>query len=258
MMPLGGELTQAQQGKDSDVLVIFVHHYGGNMHTTKRHSRLVNKLGYDSFRFNLPYNPLLTKTPAYKVALFLTMQLSFGLEKLWGQAILKVIQHFKHRKIVVYSLSSPSFGVIHALYKLNTEPRILAWICDGGPFFNLWKSFDNYFSVIDRVPNKVLRAAISTSSYWLWRGPFLKPIVKNKLKQFRQNFPILSIRAHQDLLVPPESIAAVFEGHKNLNLQVLDLNESGHLDGIKLQSKLYRESVEIFLNSYADFSKAKD
>lgn len=257
MWPYGGELTQAQKGEDSDVLVVFVHHYGGNMHTTKRHSRLVNKLGYDSFRFNLPYNPLLTQTLPHKVAMFLSMQLTFGLDRLWGNAIYNVLQHFKDRKIIIYSLSSPSFGAIHALAKCKTPPRVLGWICDGGPFFNLWKSFENYFSIIDRIPNKLLRAGVTTFSYFLWRGPFLKAIVQKKLKSFRKGFPILSLRGNHDLLVPPESIAAVFEGHDHLNLQVLDLKESGHLDGIKLEPKIYRETVKEFLKIHADFSKSQ-
>lgn len=257
MWPYGGELTQAQKGQDSDVLVIFVHHYGGNMHTTKRHSRLVNKLGYDSFRFSLPYNPLLTQTPPHKVAMFLSMQLTFGLEKLWGEAIANVIEHFKDRKIIVYSLSSPSYGAIYALDKLKTPEYILGWICDGGPFFNLWKSFENYFTIIDRIPNKLLRAGVTTFSYFLWRGPFLRSIVQKKLKGFRRGFPILSVRGHLDLLVPPESIEAVFKGHTHLNLKVLNLEHSGHLDGIKLQPQLYRETVEEFLNTHADFSNSK-
>lgn len=257
MWPYSGELTQAQKGEDSDVLIIFVHHYGGNIHTTKRHSRLVNKLGYDSFRFSLPYNPLLTKTPPLKVALFLTMQFTFGLEKLWGEAIYNVVKHFKNRKIIIYSLSSPSFGVIHALSKLKTPNNILGWICDGGPFFNLWKSFENYFSIIDYIPNKALRKSVATASYWLWRGPFLKPIVEKKLKKFRKDFPILSIRGHKDLLVPPESIDAVFKEHKHLSVDILDLYESGHLDGIKTQPKLYKEKVTEFFKSHTDFSNYK-
>jgi hypothetical protein len=225
--------------------VLFVPHYGGSLGSMKRHIQMVNDLGFDAYAFPS------AKIDKHQVKKFaLAPNTKFGLVEIWADQVEQVLNHIEGKKIV-FSFSSPSYGVVKALARRNCVD-VKAWLCDGGPWYgHAWLSIWNYFTHADPIENPVVKAFASTLTVYLWGFGFQEEYRK-ELKQFSNEFPVLSIRGWKDPMVPAKNIEAGFEGMDNLDLYVLGLPEAGHLNGLRDFRQEYAPRVKQFLERFAN------
>ncbi|MGE0762389.1 MAG: hypothetical protein AB7N80_03825 [Bdellovibrionales bacterium] len=243
-LPGKGRYSRAKQKRFQETAV-FVHHYGGHAASVKPHQDFLNDLGMDSVAFTLSNGHrlgLLNKIdkPVLKDAHLL-------LRKRWINEITDVLNAVPGPKIV-YSFSFPSAP---ALISMSARKDVRAWICDGGPFLMLLTCLWNYFTHIEPTPIwlRPTRVSLSAASLEVWD---LAEDLHSALNKLPQNFPVLSIRAWQDQLVPIEAIDKVFSGNNSgLHLETLTLPEAGHIDGLQRFPEEYKPRVAKFLNQYA-------
>ncbi len=233
--------------------IVFVHHLGGNKTTLRRHAEFFNNLGYTTARYNLKsaqgywQKSLLLKLA--KNPKFLAENKITNIQDLWAYEVEQLLGLIEGPK-VVYSFSLPGFSALAAISSIRAE-NIIGWIADSGPFFDLLKSTWNLLTKQYTVNNFALRALSSALGFGLYGGFGLESETRKNFSRLPENFPILSIRGWQDPLVPPSSIEKVFSLPEvaRLNLQVLDLPEAQHLDGLKNATESYTPRVTSFIRS---------
>lgn len=226
--------------------IVFTHHYGGSASSVRRHQEFVADLGYDSVAFDYSYN-----APASRQWILpLTRNMKLGAKSAWIVELNAVLDSIEGDKII-FSFSFPSCATLHLLAE---SPRrdVKAWMTDGGPFLETWKCMGNFFKFEKPMLNPMSHFLATASGYLLMGGPFYKGLMHGWLEKIDANFPILSIRAEKDALVPESAIAAVFAPRSNsqrsdLNLQVLRLLGVEHMQGLKKAPELYSKTVSDFL-----------
>jgi hypothetical protein len=116
-----------------------------------------------------------------------------------------------------------------------------------GPFFDLIKCNWNFFT---HGKKKIGLKKLGWNLYarGIWTIEHEKEITRD-LARLPKNFPILSIRGWLDPLVPTTAIEKAFKGHDHLDLEILNLPEGGHLDGLKKFPEIYKPRVTDFLKS---------
>jgi hypothetical protein len=97
------------------------------------------------------------------------------------------------------------------------------------------------------LPGKLIANAFGRS---IWSIQHEKEITQH-LKALPKHFPILSIRGWQDQLVPPSAIEKAFAGHDQIDLEILNLPQGDHMDGLKNFPEAYKPRVEEFLKNVA-------
>jgi pimeloyl-ACP methyl ester carboxylesterase len=211
--------------------VIFVHHFGGNAGSTRRHQELVASLGLPFKTFSL--SPF--RFP--------------GTFDRWTAELAQVCAATPGPKIF-YSLSFPSCLVP----RLNYEERrddIAAWICDGGPFLEGYGCLRNYYTYHEPTPG--FRRELKTfSSYLALGGPFFADWAEDWLSAWDPSVPILSLRSKEDRLVPESAIDAFFALNPKLEPRKVHVH-GDHLEGIKANPDLYRREVSDFLRDGKTF-----
>src|SRR4051812_24139267 len=75
--------------------------------------------------------------------------------------------------------------------------------------------------------------------------------VKKWLSELPLDFPILSIRAGRDKLVPPRAIEAFFATIQSNKYETFEIPEATHLEGLKNFPHLYKSRVKEFLLKHA-------
>jgi hypothetical protein len=75
--------------------------------------------------------------------------------------------------------------------------------------------------------------------------------VRTYFRSLPDGFPVLSIRAWQDALVPIAAIDQFFELQNHLSLEILSLPEADHLQGLKEYSEDYQPRLMKFLERHA-------
>jgi pimeloyl-ACP methyl ester carboxylesterase len=204
--------------------VVMIHHMGGNHKTTWRHFRHLNDKGFDCVSFdlllgsgtkNVHWNPLLKKI--YK-----------GVFYVWTNQIRSVLNHIEGDKII-YAFSGPSLS---AFWAAHGRKDIKKFICDGGPFHDIYENTKNFFREEAGIHQKQINAVSAYLGTTVWG---FKPLDKlhRVLRLWPSNIPILSIRGVEDNIVNIDSIREVFEPHPQLDLQTLELRHGKHLDGIR-------------------------
>lgn len=242
-LPLDGR-WHCTPKREFEETVVFVHHYGGNRASTKKHADFVSALGFDSVCFTLgtPYRPdWLKGTPLGELRL--------GLRERWKNEIGRVLDAIPRPKIV-YSFSFPSAPAAAAMAERNAED-VRAWICDGGPFLMPIQCFWNYYT--HHEPTKALwlrsaRVAAGMAALGMWS---LKDDLHKALEKLPPGFPALSIRYWQDQLVPIAAIDEAFAGNHRLKLETLTLPEGGHLEGLQRHPEEFKPRVAQFLKRHA-------
>lgn len=207
--------------------IVFIHQYGGNRSSTHRHQDMVLDFGYNCFSFNLNTRLKETKIPD------------------WADALEEALDAVEGPKIL-YSFSFPSVSVPTLLARGRRED-VRAWVCDGGPFCEIWRCYWNLMTYLN-MGNAVTRFLRSGYNYFAAGGPLYDGHVREALRRM-QPLPVFSIRNTHDPLVPPRAIDKFFALNPELNIQRLQIESSGHLDGIAVQPELYKESVRGFLDS---------
>src|SRR5262249_27531667 len=119
-----------------------------------------------------------------------------------------------------------------------------------GPFYDLIQCNWNYFTHEYPIKNIFVKLALNAFARGTWAIEHEKSLA-NDLSKLPKDFPILSIRGWQDPLVPVSAIEKAFRGHDQLDLEILNLPEGQHLDGLKNFPQLYKPRVEEFLKSVA-------
>lgn len=244
-LPGDGRLHRAKIRRFEETVVL-VHHYGGNRATVNAHREFLHDLGFDCATFSLSQGHRLKILN--KVNAPIVKDVHVRQRQRWVQQIHEVLNALEGPKIV-YSFSFPSAPALEALSD-RSNGEIRAWICDGGPFLMLLTCFWNYFSKIEPTPLvlRPTRVSIAAAGLEAWS---LEADLKRALQALPNQFPILSIRAWQDPLVPIAAIDQVFSGQNQIHLETLTLPEAGHIDGLQRFPDDYKPRVAKFLNHYA-------
>ncbi|MDZ4084949.1 MAG: alpha/beta hydrolase [Bdellovibrionales bacterium] len=219
--------------------VIFVHQFGGNRMTLNRSIQLVHKLGYDAVWFPLLYNKV-----EFHVTPPLTADHIGGFGRVWTNQVARVLKSVDGPKIL-YTHSMPSNS---AMVALSENPQnIHAWICDGGPFLNIFECVNKLF----RHHFKMHRPAAFalTAASMLWYGPTFQRKLPTHLAKLPEGLPVLSLRGEKDILVSPEAIDLFFRHAPQIALSCKSFPEGGHLDLLKRFEAEYEETVSSFLDS---------
>lgn len=236
--------------KKYETKVVFVHHFGGNYKTPRRHIKMMNSLGFDcvSFTMSCHFDKFTVKD--YISVSYKGLVSRGGIVGRWADEIDRFVTTIEG-PILIYSFSSPSLAVPFVIQKHSGD--IKAWICDGGPFFSLHKGFSRYYKRIHNMHNPFVLNFFRFVAHFVWRNFSLRKKTIGYLKKMPANFPILSIRGKNDLLVLPTDIDLVFNPVENhLNITRFLLEEGGHLDGLARHSKDYKAFVSRFLEAQAN------
>ncbi len=234
-----GEIVKSPNKKHSET-VVFVPFFFGKKQQMKRHADFMAELGYDSVIFNLTYK-WYNAIPKLKDSI----KLGWGIKHIWAQEITKILDSIPGDKIL-FTFSNPTTAALEAIHLRNAKD-IKALICDGGPFYDLLKCNWNFFTHEKQVKG-LKKLGWNAYARGIWTIDHEKEIARD-LSALPKNFPVLSIRGWLDPLVPASSIEKAFQGHDHLDLEILNLPEGGHLDGLKNFPEVYKPRVSDFLSS---------
>lgn len=242
-LPCEGEFFPSPDKKYRETIIL-VHHYGGNIRALKRHQEFYNDLGFDCVGFNLSFQNIhnLNKWP-------LTADFKFGPRAVWVEEIERILNAVSGPKIVV-SFSFPSIAAAQAIAR-RWASDVKAWICEGGPFIQVWRCYWNYLKHERNVQNPMLLSTITSLFYQLLSGAKVEEDLQAALQKMPAGFPILNIRGWQDPLVPLSAIEGAFQETYKTNFQTLSLPHSGHIDGLKTDTDEYTMKVSTFLKEHA-------
>ncbi len=229
--------------KKSDVVFVLVHHYGGSGRTLRRHVNLVNHFGFTAVTFDLEgaHNQKVFLPPVSK-------RWQWGLRYMWSDRIEEILKLVEGDKIIL-TLSNPSYSVLEAVYRIQGK-NIKGIICDGGPFFDIFKCYWNLFTHAFKYPLPLRILQLFLGGLY-WNPLCYKAQAKRNIKQFGKNVPLLSIRAEQDNLVPVDSIDKCLQTYPQENLTQVLLKNCGHLMGVKLEKEVYYREVGKFLEQHS-------
>jgi fermentation-respiration switch protein FrsA (DUF1100 family) len=225
-------------------IVVFIHHFGGDATTTRRHVRFVNALGFDALTFSASHNH---QHPGHFV-FPRTRKGRWGLRHLWAEEILDLVESLD-RPFVYYSFSSLSNSVVEAI--AHGERKPIGWICDGGPFVMTWDRLNGYVRHIVGIENQVLRFATTTMSYLSWNSWSLARELKDGLDNFPVHLPVLCFVGEKDPLVPAEMTRAVFKLSARVLPKIVAIPDGAHLDGLKNHREIYAQPLRDFLMATA-------
>lgn len=223
--------------------LVFVPFFFGKKEQMKRHIEFANNLGYDvaSFTLSVHKNFIFNKIP-YDI------NLGWGLKHIWSQEITEVLNKIPGSKII-YSFSNPTSSALEAM-ALRQVRDVRALVCDGGPFYDLLKCNWNYFTHERPVQGIFKKVAVNSIARIIWTRRHEYELYRD-LKKLPDQFPVLSVRGWKDPLVPPSAIEKAFAPHKHLDLEVLNIPEGQHLDGLKNFPDIYQSKVSEFLENHS-------
>lgn len=246
-LPFDGEY-RASPSKRYREVIIFVHHFGGHKRSTKRHQEMVLNAGYDCVTFNLYYNSQEGKITTHQRLKNLISHFASGKRNFIDQWIaqLSVILDQIPGEKIVYSLSSPSTSVVGCVGHKERKD-IKAWVCDCGPFLDVWNCFWNYNRYESRLSNWPSIALFNVLGFTMFGGIGYRARMQKWILRFPKDFPILSLRAGRDKLVPPQAIEKFFNLSSGLDLQTHLFSQADHLGAIKTDAGSYKSVVLTFL-----------
>ena len=210
----------------------------GNHKTTGRHYRYLNEKGFDCVSFDL----LLGSNPGkFKFHPYLKYVYR-GIFYLWTKQIRNVLDSVEGDKIL-FAFSGPSLS---SLWAASQRPDVKKVICDGGPFHHVYQNTKNFFYYELGIKAHWFNAVAAYIAKLIWG---YKPLTKlhKVLSQWPPNIPILSIRGVDDNIVALDSIRAVFNPHKNLTIEILEIPHGKHLDGMRDFPDQYCEKLLPFI-----------
>ncbi|MGE3973300.1 MAG: alpha/beta hydrolase family protein [Bdellovibrionales bacterium] len=226
--------------------VVLVPFFDGTVQQLLPHIRMLNQLGFRVASFDLKMKSWL-QLPLVKE----NGKVLFGIKHLWAKKIAEVLDQVEGKK-VLFTLSNPSSCALEAM-ALRPIQDVELIICDGGPFDLMVECGENLLEHYYKWKNPLIRKTLNIGLYALW-SPIHHKTLHKSLAQLPHGFPILSIRAEEDELVPPRAIEAAFAGHSQLKLEILNLSGVKHLKGLKDQPAVYRSKVSDFLQQYLKYS----
>ncbi len=250
-LPFDGEYLKSPSKKFNETIV-FVHHFGGHKRSTRRHQNLVLEAGFDCVTFNLYFNSARGQQSfrhRFKKMFFHFAKGRRNFINQWTDELAEILDTLPGRKII-FSLSSPSTAVAGNIGR-DHRKDISAWVCDCGPFLDAWTCFWNYNVHLSGAQNWLMTFVFNTIGFIMFGGIFYKTRMKKWVLSFPKGFPVLSLRAQKDALVPPVSIDRFFSLSDGLDLVSHTFVEAGHLDAVKKNEHQYKEIVLTFLQKNA-------
>jgi len=240
-LPYNGQVHEPPE-KTSPVVFVLVHHYGGNNRSLYRHIKLVNALGFTAVSFELEgaHNQKIFFPPISK-------KFQWGMRYIWADRIEEILNIVPGEKVIL-TLSNPSFSVLEAVYRVKAK-NIKAIICDGGPFFDIIKSYWNLFTHAFNY-NIFARSLQLIFGAIYWNPLGYKSHAKKYIKSFDQKVPLLSIRAEKDILVPVDSIDKCLATYNPKLISRTLIKDVGHLMGLKKEKEFYKKTVSDFLRQH--------
>jgi pimeloyl-ACP methyl ester carboxylesterase len=229
-LPHKGLWSRAETKRFAET-VVFLHHFGGHRSSTHRHQKFVNTLGFDCVAFNLPSQIRSLST----------------FHEIWARQLSDILDAISGPKILM-SFSTPSLAAFEVIGRLKRSD-IRAWVCDGGPYLNPI-CVRNYYWHHIQAP-LWLATIEGAIGYVLLFGLGFRKRVQQGFEGFPKDFPVLSVRAGQDMLVPERYIEEFFDLGKNIHLQVLQIPDAAHLEGLKSFPDVYGPRVKKFLTDVA-------
>jgi pimeloyl-ACP methyl ester carboxylesterase len=246
---IGDATRHYASDKKSDLLIVLVHFFGGSQTHLLRHVKFLNQMGYDCISFDLSNHK--TQIPFSKV------NKRFGIVHAWGDEVRQILELTKSEPVVIFSFSNPSASALEALTTPNLFLNVKGLICDGGPFAQLLKCSWNLSREEFKIKNRLIRTFATAGMFALW-SPLHTHFLKESITKLPLGFPILSIRAWKDKLVPVSAIDEVFSGHSNIELHVLDLPTAEHLTGLRDAPDIYQRRVSEFLSRLSPGPKSNN
>lgn len=250
-LPFEGEYHASPSRRFQEVVVL-IHHFGGSKKSTRRHQKMLLQAGFDCVSFNLYFHShdrTQTIQQRLKSLMFHFLSGKRNFIDQWVIQLSQVLDHLPGEKIL-YSLSSPSTSAVGVLGP-KKRSDIKAWVCDCGPFLDVWTCFWNYSRHEARLSHFWALFLFNLLGFTMFGGWGYERRMKKWMDQIPPQFPALSLRSGQDQLVPPQSIQKFFNLSSNLSLQVCHFDQAGHLDAVKTASKDYQEIVLTFLQKFA-------
>ena len=228
--------------------IVFIHHFGGNKSSLFAYARLVNDLGFSALIFTQSHHVRNLSSLHFLTSTASAILSPRGYPGLWKSDLKKQLRTTSD-DLIFYSFSSPSM-IVPSLIS-NKRNKAKAWICDGGPFSHFEQCFNNYFTRYLKVSNPTMVKALYLTTYLSWNKWSLDKNLQRELSALPKNFPVLSLKGCKDLLVPPEFIDEVFKDHNHLDITSVNLEKSGHLNGLMMEKEAYRGAVKEFLQTVA-------
>jgi pimeloyl-ACP methyl ester carboxylesterase len=219
--------------------VLLIHYTFGNDKTLQRHIELFNSLGHSCVTFNL-FRGSTIKEPSP----FTILDSIKFLYLVWSEQIHEILNSLEGDK-VVFSMSFPSLS---GLMACHNRKDIKGYICDGGPFTDVMGSIYRLYKQQGKFSNPIW-GAILVASGAFYLGPTANLHLQQALNSWPTEVPILSIRGGKDPVVPATHIDAIFKDHRQLNWSAFEIEEAGHLDGLKNFPDVYSQKIREFLAS---------
>jgi pimeloyl-ACP methyl ester carboxylesterase len=220
--------------------IVFTPHFGGDISSIRRHQEFFSKLGYKTAFVPYEFGP-------QKNAPRTIFYMKAGVTGLWLSQLTSVLDKITGPKII-FSFSFPSCIVFQLMAEVPRSD-VKAWITDGGPFLWPWLGISNYFKYTRRDLPQWKISAAGAFGFVVLGGPLYMWRINRWVRKMPRAFPILSIRAGKDALVPEASIEALFALNKDLNVKVLRIPEAEHMLGLKSFPEIYKPPLEQFLST---------
>lgn len=241
-LPYEGERYRASKRRFEETIV-FVPFFNGKKEQLKRHVEFVSNLGFDSaiLENSIPKGPVSLKKLFAKNG-------KWGVKHVWADEIENFLNLIEGPKII-FAFSGPSSCAIEAVArrpKANGNLDVIALICDSGPFFYDRYCNRNRLFLEQGITNPLKLAFTATLHEKIWSRNHEKSLSED-LASLPQSFPILSIRALEDKLVPPWAIDAAFRDQRHLDLEVFDVPGAEHLKGLRDFPEVYKPIASRFL-----------
>lgn len=225
--------------KQSNLLIVCTHHFGGNQKYLKNNVRVFNELGYDSLTFDFETPP--NEFSGLKE--WIKLMWRRNLYSKWSEQIINTMNLTNEPK-VIFSQSFSGLTAINAMAQVEFK-NIHGFIGDGGPFLSLPQCLWNLYTHAYPIP-LFLRPWICLASLTLL-GRKIGKVTHRQLNKFPKDFPVLSIRAERDQLIHPKAIDKVFAPHPQIDIQKVSFKNSNHLHPIKDHPEKYKEVLRQFL-----------
>jgi pimeloyl-ACP methyl ester carboxylesterase len=219
--------------------IVMVHNMWGSHKTFHRHIKVLNEMGYTCITFNLVQGSTMRGENNFSAIHFLRF-----IYLNWIIQICDVLDSIPGEKII-FSFSGPSLS---ALIAASERKDIVKYICDGGPFREIWLCTYRLFTLESPIRSKLLRKLWTTLAIFYW-GPNSYKHLTSSLKKWPTNIPLLSIRGSEDPIVYPENIDHVFRNQKHLDVTTAEIAGGHHLDGLKLFPDSYKKILTDFLQA---------
>ena len=228
------------EGSEKPVIVM-IHNMWGSHKTFKRHVDFFNSHGYSCITFDLIRGSRSSDSAPTQDSLKNTFRFLY---LNWVEQISDVLDSIPGPKIL-FSFSGPSLA---ALISASVRTDIYSYICDGGPFKELWQCIYRMYTLEKPIKNPILRFCMTTLSCVLW-GPWASAHLARALHHWPSRVPVLSIRGGCDPIVYPQNIDTVFSPHHHIKLTVHTIKKGQHLDGLKNFPEDYTTAVLTFLKN---------